>query len=718
VNSATSITAVSPAGTGTVDVTVTTPSGTSATTTADQFTYPSATGSILSGFVVSGTGSSAIGLSASVQLYAAGTAAYGPVASPGATKIGSAVQTTPATGAFTVTYDCSTAQAPGDQLYLVATGSNNQVVLMTALGSCGSLQPGASYTINEATTVASVYALQQFMAADGSIGALITSATSLSYTGLSNAFNTVNNLVDRSSGTVRDHTPDYPTNFAGDANIVNNSTVPQARINTLANALNACVSSGNGCSSLFAAATVGSGSAPANTLQAILNIAQNPGNNVSNVYAVASGASAYTPSFADAPYTGAPNDWTIALTFTGGGLGVSASTVGTDSNNHTDVGPAITTSLAIDANGNIWVTGYGESGYQSGSLNPEIPILAEFNNQGKPQTSPSALSSDATPVITYGGYNLGQTIGSSGYSPGSIAIDTTGNIWAADLSSDGELWITSPTTVSQNQPPLVSETSGRNIYSLTIDNSNNAWTGTTGTLDEYTYTSGSTTLQNDALSGTNTAGYQALTDLVFDSASNLWGSDVNASTVYEINPNGSVLYNAFPSGGSFEVSLAADNSANVYGCGDPAGNILDIFTAGAIAASHTLGSRGCGEQLLLDGQGRLFAISNGFGFPTGQTLDEYTTSGAVLSPANGYTGTSSAEPATIMEDSKYSPIYFPTTGAIDGSGNLWLINSTTSNSGGVGATTGNVLVEFVGIAAPVVTPASVALANGQLGARP
>ena len=39
VNSATSVTATSPAGTGTVDVTVTTPGGTSATSSADQFTY-------------------------------------------------------------------------------------------------------------------------------------------------------------------------------------------------------------------------------------------------------------------------------------------------------------------------------------------------------------------------------------------------------------------------------------------------------------------------------------------------------------------------------------------------------------------------------------------------------------------------------------------------------------------------------------------------------
>ena len=40
--SSTQLSATSPAGTGTVDITVTTPAGTSATTTADQFSYEAA----------------------------------------------------------------------------------------------------------------------------------------------------------------------------------------------------------------------------------------------------------------------------------------------------------------------------------------------------------------------------------------------------------------------------------------------------------------------------------------------------------------------------------------------------------------------------------------------------------------------------------------------------------------------------------------------------
>jgi hypothetical protein len=54
--------------------------------------------------------------------------------------------------------------------------------------------------------------------------------------------------------------------------------------------------------------------------------------------------------------------------------------------------------------------------------------------------------------------------------------------------------------------------------------------------------------------------------------------------------------------------------------------------------------------------------------------------------------------------------------AIDASGNLWVLNLDTNGS----TAPGNVLVEFVGLAAPVTTPTSVATAglSGQLGTRP
>ncbi len=96
----------------------------------------------------------------------------------------------------------------------------------------------------------------------------------------------------------------------------------------------------------------------------------------------------------------------------------------------------------------------------------------------------------------------------------------------------------------------------------------------------------------------------------------------------------------------------------------------------------------------------------------------------MISPqSTGYTGTSSGEAPTINPDpsapAPYSGEFAPIGGiagaAIDGSGNLWVLNV---NTGASSTSAGNVLVEFVGIAAPVVTPTSLALQFGQVGVRP
>ena len=105
---------------------------------------------------------------AQIYLYAAGTTGYGSpsrsmLAAPGyvSTDIG---------GNFTITgdYTCQ----PGDLVYLVGLGGNagagpnSNIVLMTAPGSCATLQANAATTflnIDEVTTVASVYALAPYI---------------------------------------------------------------------------------------------------------------------------------------------------------------------------------------------------------------------------------------------------------------------------------------------------------------------------------------------------------------------------------------------------------------------------------------------------------------------------------------------------------------------------------------------------------------------------
>ncbi len=126
--------------------------------------------------------------------------------------------------------------------------------------------------------------------------------------------------------------------------------------------------------------------------------------------------------------------------------------------------------------------------------------------------------------------------------------------------------------------------------------------------------------------------------------------------------------------------------------------------------------------MVMDGAGHIFAVTGG---TAPGIIDEFSVTSSAFSLVSplptGYTGTSASESPTINPDPA-APLPIQTGlstnsvagAAIDGSGNLWILNSNT----GPTSSPGNVLVEFVGIAAPVVTPTSQALLFGQVGVRP
>ena len=681
---------------------------------------------------------------AQVQLYAAGQTGYGSAA----TAVGSAV-TTSSSGAFSLNYNCPS--APGDQMYVVATGgdagkgANTGIALMAALGSCSNLP--AAVTVNEVTTVASAYALSPFAAVNTSGGGITvgapaggtscnaagkwqsTGAETCNYTGLSNAFLAVSNLVNvtgaadatgTAAGAARTHTPAYPSDLSGDPNILDNSTVPTTRINALADMLASCVESdGTGCSGgLFSAAST-SGTPPADTLQAVLNIALNPGNNVDTLLGLVG-------SMASPPYsttgdsgslvlsgTGAPTDLTLAVTFTGAGLGGSSTTFYPDGN----VG-SFSEALGIDAAGNIWV---GSNLFSENFFTTDELLIAEFNALGAPVT-PSTTLNSGTP--TYGGYDPDPSEdGNTNNKIGSLVVDQSGNLWTSDNGNDVFQINTLP-GLSTNTIPAI----GRGgLLSFVVDFGGNAWLVQGGVQVDEILKNGSAGVTGQA--NTN----YTLEYLTFDSNGGLWnvasGANSNGDVFQLSTSDGSVVYDAFPSStGTYITTLVADNAGNIYGC-DPTGLNLDVFNTGATTAPSNLlvnsypitTQRGCGTQLVLDGQGHLFSVLvtplpiPGLGNFTAN-IDEFTTAGTLVSPqANGYTGSSSMEAATLNPDAFLESKVTGVGAAIDGSGNLWVLNVETF--GGVNPLA-NSLVEYIGIGAPVATPASAALTNGVLGTRP
>jgi Chitobiase/beta-hexosaminidase C-terminal domain len=706
-------------------------SGSSSVVSSAAFAFGN---SSLSGAVLSGS-SPVVG--AQVQLYAAGQSGYGSAGTP---LLGAPV-TTDASGAFTVNYNCPA--SPGDLVYLVAVGgnagagSNSGLALMTALGPCGALNGTTPVTVNEVTTVASAYALSPFMTTAPNVG---SSGSSVAYAGLKNAFMTVSNLANLNSGNALTITPAYATSPVP---FLNTSTVPQKRIDTLANILNACASS-NGtsgsCANLYNS-TAGTGAIPVNTLQAILNIAQSPGANAATLFGLASPTGPFQPAL-----SAAPNDWTLALTFTGGGLGIAPG-VSVEDVFGNPVVMMVNSALAIDATGNIWVTSWGSDGTGFS----ESGLIAGFNNQGAPLTPATTLSAATPAIATTGGF-LPQTQGTSNADV--IAVDTSGNLWVGSGDSrSGFTEIANSTSGSSSGQSLIQEVAddnGMSVQSIAFDTTGNVWVGgfsnifsEEGFLGELD-TSGNlnANFQFFGADGTGSVdgfGYQPLQQLTFDSTGALWGSSL-AGDLYQINlDDGSIAFDPFlnPTGGpSFGVytPLVADGSGNVYGCASidhtshKGGQSLNVFNA-ASTSFTTLpitSGRGCGNQMAMDGVGHIFAVtgdplSHGSGSPGVGVIDEFRTDGTLISPATGYTGTSSGEARTINPDANvvYSGPTPPGAGvsgvAVDGSGNLWILNVDTGASA---STSGNVLVEYIGLAVPVITPVAAAQAGGQMAVRP
>ncbi len=359
---------------------------------------------------------------ATVQLYAAGSTGYG---SAGTALLTSAL-TTNSAGGFTVPsgYTCPSSST---QVYLIArggspgvsgAGNNSSLGLMSALGGCARIVSGAAVVVNEVTTVGSVAALAAFYASGGNVGASSSNAT-----GLANAFGTAGQLVNMATGT------------SPGGSLPMGLSVPSAK-NTLADILNSCTSTSGGaaCSSLLTAAAVAGGATPNDTLDAVYDILRNPTNNVKALDALLPTVQAFTPVASSAV-----PDWTLAVTWSGGGMNLP-------------------TAMAYDSSGNAWVASYF-------SVLTELPPLGTGGSAQQIASSSSVLmesygltvdgsnniwvaNEQSSNRINGGNGNVvkfsntGQVLsGAGGYSAGGVyfpqglAADTTGNVWVVDYGN-------------------------------------------------------------------------------------------------------------------------------------------------------------------------------------------------------------------------------------------------------------------------------------------
>jgi len=545
---------------------------------------------------------------AHIYAYAAGTTTYGGTSTSllGTASVtgyttapdvnGNYYVTTDSNGAWKIS--AATTCTSGTQVYLYSTGgdagsgANAAASLMAVLGQCPtdgelaqSIGTNTRVIINEAATISAAYATSGFATDPLHISAPVATSNQAKV-GLANAFATAANLYSLTNGA----------SGASSVTPYGNGNVPQALLNSLANVLASCINTSGAtspaCSQLFENATsngTATGTAPTDTATAAIYIAHNPYSaNVANIFNVAgtSSSSPFQPQLSSAP-----SNFTVELSFTGGGIQPAPG------------GDLVALSLAVDAAGNIWSSNYSTS------------TLTELSPLGVPA-------------------NASGFTGNSLNGPRSIAVDSSGDIWVANLGNNSISVFNStggtavgPFTTSINAP-----------QSVAFDGSGHAWIGSSNANIVELSSTGA--VLNGSVTG-NQLSQPYILALAQGTAGNVWVADFDADYAPVFMNNGTVAPNSPYAGMDEPNCVALDASGNAW-FADDANGATEITTAGTVV-HHTAGVYlyGCA----IDGASNIWVSDY-----SGAQVVELNNSGTVISGPSSGGYAQNINPDSIMID--------------------------------------------------------------------
>ncbi len=571
-----------------------------------------------------------------IGLYVAGSTGYG---SSGGNSLLTTTVMSGADGSFSITGDYT---CPANSLvYITASGgnpglgSNNSAIMLAApLGACSSLTSSTFININEVTTAAMAVSLGQFFTTTfGSTSTDSFGSSSTNSVGLANAFATANNLVNVSTGAA-----------VTSATLTNNgftiTTAPEsAKLNTIANILAACVNSdGSGTSpcltTLFPDVTPAGGTVPTDTLQAAVDMSLNPtsnnaatsATNMAALYGLQTG----TPPFAGVATQ--PTDWTVGIQYTASstllpqqqniaadasgniwivtnGSSVNGSLVelsptgtpmlsSTLSTTTVNGGTAVNLStlnprnLAIDTNGNAWVTTSSGNGVVF-EYNPNSAVATAFkfqasygiaidgNNNVFVGDQSASVGTTGNSFIEFLGGSMATTsevefpADEANIQPEYMAVDTSGNVWASGGGAAGTsvVLLSGINSTGCTAFPCTSATGLASTYNtVTVGPINGpfALAATTGGM--WLANATGNYLTNFALSGTSATNYGSASSFsaprfpAVDGVGNVWVGNRGTGAVSEVSASGTILS---PGTGFVHSGLASGNGVSL----DPSGNV-------------------------------------------------------------------------------------------------------------------------------------------------
>ncbi|WP_342597290.1 hypothetical protein VKI21_00975 [Cyanobacterium aponinum UTEX 3222] len=370
-----------------------------------------------------------------------------------------------------------------DLFYIVASESNaedSEVILINAIGNVNPNSDSQNITINERTTIASTYALAQFISDEGFIFGPSP--------GLDNAFSIVPNIANIETGEA--------------GVIIANEDNEEALLifNTLVNTLSASIATEQNRNTLFDITTLPDGDRPESTFEALFNLAEELNQTLSEANArsffrLAESASNPLPMLEEFRTT-----LPIPLHYTAGGMYA--------------VGR-----MAFDSQGNAWIANNWD--YQS-FLNGEgdrIPAsqITVLNPAGEPILGSPIIDSPIPDTSLVNGVGYGVAVGAddkawfANYGNGSIvrftpdfenntanldlwssagiqendnpqgiAIDQEGNLWIPNSGGFADLDdLGSVTVYPQGNPSQAVTFTNNDVigkpFNITIDNEGLAW---------------------------------------------------------------------------------------------------------------------------------------------------------------------------------------------------------------------------------------------------
>jgi hypothetical protein len=562
------------------------------------------------GFALNGSvsGAGKIVQNATVSVYRVGTTGYGSAA----TLLGSA--TTNGAGNWTVAFD----QPTDDPLIYVLVdggtvgqGANNALSLMAGVGPINAAP--AAIPVNEVTTVAAVYALAQFLdTPTRNVGAPATNTV-----GLVNAFTTIANLVDAQGKAYVTANPFVGMVIPGTGA---SAAPPGKTVNTLANAIAACVDS-NGrastpCATLLTTTVAAGTPAPSDTRAALLSIARHPADFVQPLVALShSDGTPNRPDFG----TDQPNDFTLGISYVGGAL------LNTEPH-----------SIAIDRFGSVWMTTTLCDGQVTNSGGCILELQPGGTRAGVFPPAPDVLPN----VPDFGGPRPGGAI--------AIATDPATGRQTVFASSNRGSYVIALNALTATELAGSRTNAGGHIVrpeAIAADGSGTLWV--------------TNAVPTPQLDGTLTLGFTQLTAGP--------QNDFSVSQTYDIRTPGGALgiTNAEITG------IAVEPAAGIGGGGGPTGvwltdgfndRVLRLATPGQLGAQLEFLSPAMNGPLALDAGGNVWiansAASNG--------IIE------IVNGANRPVRTFTANPVNRAGGM-----------AIDGAGHIWISNVGMSSDKGV-----------------------------------